>query len=172
MADPWATSGIDLHLDLTGPRVRASLENALREAVRTGRLHPGVRLPSSRALARDLQIARNTVAEAYSQLVGEGWLVAAQGSGTRVVSQVPAAPAGWLLGRGRGRPGSGTTCGPGRTCRRFPGRSGSPPLAVRSPARPPRRSGIPTPADVSNCGLRWPTTSPGPAACASPPSAS
>ena len=91
MPDPWATSGIDLHLDLTGPRVRASLENALREAVRTGRLHPGVRLPSSRALARDLQIARNTVAEAYSQLVGEGWLVAAQGSGTRVVSQVPAA---------------------------------------------------------------------------------
>ena len=91
MQDSWATSGLDLHLDLSGSRVRAGLENALREAVSTGRLSPGVRLPSSRALARDLQVARNTVAEAYSQLVGEGWLVAAHGSGTRVASHVPAA---------------------------------------------------------------------------------
>jgi GntR family transcriptional regulator/MocR family aminotransferase len=84
----WANSGIDLHLELTGPRVRAGLENALREAVRTGRLAPGLRLPSSRALARDLQVARNTVAQAYGQLVDEGWLVAQQGSGTRVAAQV------------------------------------------------------------------------------------
>ncbi|WTL50693.1 PLP-dependent aminotransferase family protein [Streptomyces sp. NBC_01497] len=58
--------------------------DALREAVRTGRLVPGTRLPSSRALAADLSIARNTVAEAYAQLVAEGWLTARQGSGTRV----------------------------------------------------------------------------------------
>ena len=64
MSDAWATSGVDLHLDLIRPRVRTALENALREAVRTGRLHPGVRLPSSRALALDLQLARNTVADA------------------------------------------------------------------------------------------------------------
>ncbi len=70
--------------------MRSALENALRDAVRTGRLHPGAQLPSSRALARDLQIARNTVVEAYGQLVGEGWLVAAHGSGTRVANQVPA----------------------------------------------------------------------------------
>ena len=67
-----------------GTRVRAALESALRDAVSTGRLRPGVRLPSSRALAADLGIARNTVAEAYSQLVAEGWLTAVQGSGTRV----------------------------------------------------------------------------------------
>ena len=91
MSDSWATSGIDLHLDLAGPRVRAALENALREAARTGRLAAGARLPSSRTLAADLGIARNTVAEAYGQLVGEGWLVAAQGSGTRVADQVAAA---------------------------------------------------------------------------------
>jgi GntR family transcriptional regulator/MocR family aminotransferase len=83
MSDSWATSGIDLHLDLAGPRVRAALENALREAARTGRLAAGARLPSSRTLAADLGIARNTVAEAYGQLVGEGWLVAAQGSSSR-----------------------------------------------------------------------------------------
>ena len=56
------------------PRVRAGLERALRDAVRTGRLPPGTRLPSSRSLAADLGIARNTVADAYGQLVAEGWL--------------------------------------------------------------------------------------------------
>ncbi|TFI24608.1 PLP-dependent aminotransferase family protein [Streptomyces sp. 4R-3d] len=58
--------------------------DALREAVRTGRLTPGSRLPSSRTLAADLGMARNTVADAYAELVAEGWLTARQGSGTRV----------------------------------------------------------------------------------------
>ena len=70
-----AEASVDLHLDL-GTRVRRDLEAALREAVRTGRLGPGTRLPSSRALAADLGLARNTVAEVYSQLVAEGWLTA------------------------------------------------------------------------------------------------
>jgi GntR family transcriptional regulator / MocR family aminotransferase len=89
----WAISGVDLHLDLSGNRVRAGLEAALREAVQTGRLVPGTRLPSTRALAADLGIARNTVAEAYSQLTAEGWLTAQQGSGTRVAAtaEVPVA---------------------------------------------------------------------------------
>jgi len=84
MPETWAKGGIDLHLDLHGTKVRASLETALRAAIRTGRLHPGTRLPSSRALAADLGIARNTVAEVYSQLVAEGWLTAQTGSGTSV----------------------------------------------------------------------------------------
>ena len=91
MPETWAkgarraeVSGVDLHLDLSGTRVRAGLESALRDAVRDGRLRPGTRLPSSRALAADLGIARNTVAEVYSQLVAEGWLTAQTGSGTSV----------------------------------------------------------------------------------------
>ncbi len=91
MTETWATFGADLHLDLTGPRVRAALEGALREAVQTERLHPGTRLPSSRALAADLGLARNTVADAYGQLVAEGWLTAVRGSGTRVAER-PVAP--------------------------------------------------------------------------------
>jgi len=94
MAKTWATSGLDLHLDLGAPpggrrshRVRARLEAALRDAARTGRLVPGTRLPSSRALAADLGLARNTVAEAYAQLVAEGWLTARRGSGTMVVDR-------------------------------------------------------------------------------------
>jgi GntR family transcriptional regulator/MocR family aminotransferase len=98
MADRWAIAGVDLHLRPLGSRVRAGLEDALRDAVRDGRLATGTRLPSSRALAADLGLARNTVAEAYSQLVAEGWLVARQGSGTRVAgrprAEASARPAG------------------------------------------------------------------------------
>ena len=74
--------GLDLHLELTGPRVRAAIEAALRQAVQTGRLTAGMRLPASRTLAADLGVARNTIADAYGQLVAEGWLTARQGSGT------------------------------------------------------------------------------------------
>ncbi|MEV6587788.1 PLP-dependent aminotransferase family protein [Streptomyces acidicola] len=84
MAKPWATYGVDLHVEPSGPGVRKGLTDALREAVRSGRLAPGTRLPSSRSLAADLGIARNTVAGAYGDLVAEGWLTARQGSGTRV----------------------------------------------------------------------------------------
>ncbi|WKX70853.1 PLP-dependent aminotransferase family protein [Streptomyces sp. XD-27] len=107
MEDSWATFGADLHLDLSAYRsradgasgrgatgVRAALIRALRDAVRTGRLAPGTRLPSSRSLAADLGIARNTVADAYGELVAEGWLTARQGSGTRVARRVvPSEPA-------------------------------------------------------------------------------
>ena len=93
MPETWASSGVDLHLDRGGPRVRASLEGQLREAVRSGRLAPGLRLPSSRSLAADQGVARNTVVEAYGQLVAEGWLVARQGSVTRVAGRAPEAEA-------------------------------------------------------------------------------
>ncbi|MEU8705173.1 PLP-dependent aminotransferase family protein [Streptomyces sp. NPDC048565] len=84
MTDSWAAFGADLHIEPAGGGLRSGLTNALREAVRTGRLTPGTRLPSSRTLAVDLGIARNTVADAYAELVAEGWLTARQGSGTRV----------------------------------------------------------------------------------------
>ncbi|MFC4326620.1 PLP-dependent aminotransferase family protein [Streptomyces andamanensis] len=93
MARTWATLGVDLHLEPAGPGVRRGLTDALREAVRTGRLAPGTRLPSSRSLAADLGVARNTVADAYADLVAEGWLTARQGSGTQVADRAVAASA-------------------------------------------------------------------------------
>ncbi|MEU9200284.1 PLP-dependent aminotransferase family protein [Streptomyces sp. NPDC048332] len=89
MSDSWVNSaeriGSDLLLDLAGPGSRrAVLIRALRDAVREGRLAPGTRLPPYRSLAADLGLARNTVADAYAELVAEGWLTARQGSGTRV----------------------------------------------------------------------------------------
>src|SRR6201996_3023723 len=97
MEREWAISSVDLHLELRRSQrpdggLRAGLEAALRDAVRTGRPGPGTRLPSSRALAGDLGLARNTVADAYSQLVAEGWLTAERGSGTRVAERVTADP--------------------------------------------------------------------------------
>ncbi|BCI55744.1 putative transcriptional regulator, GntR family protein [Mycolicibacterium litorale] len=89
----WANPGArDLHLDLRdvvrpGARgVRELLVDALREAVRSGRLTAGTMLPPSRTLAADLGIARNTVAEAYADLVAEGWLASRQGAGTWVLN--------------------------------------------------------------------------------------
>ena len=87
MTDAWATFGADLHIEPVGGGLRSGLMEALREAVRSGRLTPGTRLPSSRTLAADLGIARNTVADAYAELVAEGWLTARQGSGTRVAQR-------------------------------------------------------------------------------------
>jgi GntR family transcriptional regulator/MocR family aminotransferase len=93
MQGTWSTSaGLDLHLELPGTRPRAALEGALRDAVRSGRLAPGTALPSSRALAQDLGIARNTIAEAYGQLVAEGWLAARHGSGTWVAERAGPPP--------------------------------------------------------------------------------
>jgi GntR family transcriptional regulator/MocR family aminotransferase len=92
MEESWAILGVDLHVEPTGPGLRKGLTNALREAVRTGRLAPGTRVPSSRTLAADLGVARNTVADAYADLVAEGWLTARQGSGTRVAERTSAGP--------------------------------------------------------------------------------
>jgi GntR family transcriptional regulator/MocR family aminotransferase len=97
MAESWVNSaeriGADLHLEISGSGGRrAALIRALREAVRSGRLAPGTRLPPYRSLAADLGVARNTVADAYAELVAEGWLSARQGSGTRVAVGVPSTP--------------------------------------------------------------------------------
>ncbi|MER5682696.1 PLP-dependent aminotransferase family protein [Streptomyces sp. NPDC002205] len=96
MSESWVNSaeriGSDLLLELAGPGSRRSvLIRALRDAVRAGRLPPGTRLPPYRSLAADLGLARNTVADAYAELVAEGWLTARQGAGTRVAHRAAAA---------------------------------------------------------------------------------
>src|SRR4051795_690208 len=94
-----------------------SLQAALREAVRSGRLVPGTRLPSSRDLAADrgavparsggvvpgtrlpssrdlaadLGVSRGLVTEAYEQLTAEGYLRSGRGAGTWVSGSVRAA---------------------------------------------------------------------------------
>ena len=83
----WSNSGVDLLLESRSESsggLRTRLEAGLRDAIRSGRLARGVRLPPTRALARDLGVSRGTVLEAYAQLSAEGWLSGRQGSGTVV----------------------------------------------------------------------------------------
>ena len=61
----------------------------LREAILSGRLARGARLPSSRALAADLGVARNTVLQAFDQLRSEGYLQGRRGGGTRAREVTP-----------------------------------------------------------------------------------
>ena len=68
-----------------GPKSLAdSLADALRFAVRDGRLPAGTSLPASRSLATDLEVSRGVVVRAYEQLVAEGYLRAHTGRGTIV----------------------------------------------------------------------------------------
>jgi GntR family transcriptional regulator/MocR family aminotransferase len=70
----------------SGLPLRVQLAEALKDAVRTGRLLAGARLPSSRALAADLGVSRGVVVDAYAQLVAEGFCTGNPGSGTYVAA--------------------------------------------------------------------------------------
>src|SRR5687767_5539611 len=60
------------------------VQEALRRAIRSGRLGSGERLPSTRQLADQLGVSRGLVVSAYEQLLAEGYVVSTVGSGTRV----------------------------------------------------------------------------------------
>ena len=57
----------------------AQLTGQLRNLIATGRLGKGRVLPSSRRLAEDLGVSRNTVTYAFEQLAAEGYLAASHG---------------------------------------------------------------------------------------------
>ena len=81
------------HIDSFHPAPNVSLYQALyshmRTAILSGELKGGMKLPSTRALADELSISRNTVLNAYRQLLTEGYLEGREGSGTFVASVLP-----------------------------------------------------------------------------------
>jgi GntR family transcriptional regulator/MocR family aminotransferase len=77
-----------LDLDDKLPLARR-VTRALRLAVLTGQLKPGGRLPSTRALAEEIAVSRNTVLDAYAQLLSEGYFETRHGSGTFVAASLP-----------------------------------------------------------------------------------
>jgi GntR family transcriptional regulator/MocR family aminotransferase len=88
---PIEWSGLSPELLLTVDRrrpepLRAQLEGELRDAIRSGRLGVGERLPSSRELASALGVSRGLVQECYGQLMAEGYLSSRIGSATRVAA--------------------------------------------------------------------------------------
>ena len=98
MSVEWTGLGPELLLQLSRARsepLHSQLEGQLREAIRTGRLRAGERLPSSRALAAQLGLSRGLVLDCYRQLRAEGYLTTHAGSATRVAAgaRVPGLPA-------------------------------------------------------------------------------
>ena len=65
------------------------LSEWFRRAIMDGRLRPGQRVPSTRSLAKELDISRIPVLSAYEQLYAEGYLETFVGAGTCVARAIP-----------------------------------------------------------------------------------
>ncbi|HEX7110846.1 MAG TPA: PLP-dependent aminotransferase family protein [Mizugakiibacter sp.] len=76
----------------SGTLLRA-LHGQLRAAILDGRLKPGLRLPTTRALAAAYGVSRNTAVAAYDLLLSEGYLLTRPRAGVYVADVLPAAPA-------------------------------------------------------------------------------
>jgi GntR family transcriptional regulator / MocR family aminotransferase len=84
------TSTLDLGIDRGDAEpIQQQISRQIRELVLGGRLKPKAKLPSSRALAEQLTVARATVVEAFEQLAGEGYVETRMGSGTTVAAELP-----------------------------------------------------------------------------------
>lgn len=78
---------MDLHVSLSGKgHLTADLYRQLKQAILDGRLRPGDGLPATRELARRLEVSRNTVMNAYQQLIAEGFLLGRVGAGSFVAA--------------------------------------------------------------------------------------
>ncbi|MGH9249324.1 MAG: PLP-dependent aminotransferase family protein [Acidimicrobiales bacterium] len=96
MTIQWTGLGPELLLPLDrnhADPLRVQIERGLRDAIRTGRLHAGERLPSTRGLARALGVSRGLVVECFEQLQAEGYLSTKVGSATRVAAAANPSPA-------------------------------------------------------------------------------
>ena len=88
MTVDWARGGPDLlvALDRDVGRLGLQIQDQLRAAIRDRRLGAGERLPSTRRMAELLGVSRGTVVDVYEQLLAEGYVESAVGSGTRVAA--------------------------------------------------------------------------------------
>jgi GntR family transcriptional regulator len=68
-----------LHLDPSGPPAYAQIVDQLGEGIASGRLEPGMKLPTERELAAELGVSRMTVRQALNALTARGFLVRATG---------------------------------------------------------------------------------------------
>src|SRR5687768_8861948 len=78
---------IPLNSSLSIPLQR-QIYQSLRDSILAGRLNPGDRLPSTRAMSEALGVSRMTVTLSYEHLMSEGYLETALRSGTYVSSNL------------------------------------------------------------------------------------
>jgi len=86
---PLLSLDLDDALEPGAQPIHRRLYDGLRRAILAGRLAAGARLPSSRALAAELGLSRNTVLAALEQLASEGYVEGRSGSGTYVARALP-----------------------------------------------------------------------------------
>ena len=72
----------------SGMSLQTQIRQKLVDGILNGSFPPGMKLPSSRKLAQQLDVARNTVVAAYQQLVADGYLVSRQRSGIFVNEEI------------------------------------------------------------------------------------
>ena len=85
-----ATGLIAIGLDRdAGTPLHRQLYDRIRALILDRALAPDSRLPSTRTLAAELGVSRNTVLAAFDQLAAEGYLVGAVGSGSYVATALP-----------------------------------------------------------------------------------
>ena len=77
----------------SGTAVYAQIVSQVRQAVLTGRLAAGDRLPTAREVAENSRVNPNTVLRAYRDLETAGLAEARQGAGTFVRAALPPPPA-------------------------------------------------------------------------------
>jgi GntR family transcriptional regulator/MocR family aminotransferase len=103
-----ASPVVSIRLDRDGPTgLAVQISGQVRVLIRNGALGTGARLPSTRALAVELGVARGVVEQAFDQLVAEGWLQSRRGSGTYVAAGVAEAGAATTHLGIPGRPAAG-----------------------------------------------------------------
>src|SRR5262245_3998225 len=134
--------------EASGPLYRR-VYHALKGMIRAGRLGPTARVPSTRALARDLGVSRNTVMLAYEQLAAEGYLVSRHRGATSVAG-VPPPPLAAVSARPAAAPRPLAVSAYARRpapARAAPARAAAagraPGAALRLPLRPARGGRVP-----------------------------
>lgn len=138
------------------------LYGRIRDDIMAGRIAPGERLPSKRALAQHLGVGVITVANAYDLLVSEGYVEAEERRGFFALDDGGAAAGG---GRRPGEPGAAAEGGPaspapGGTAAPKP--SPAPPAAGGPPAAPPGAASSPSdPPGAARAATGIPSSPPG-----------
>jgi GntR family transcriptional regulator / MocR family aminotransferase len=127
----------------SGSTLRDQLYRLLREAILDGRLPARSRLPSTRLVAQQTGVARQTVVEAFDQLVAEGYAVPRPASGTYVADTLPDE---MLQARPRQKPAGVVGDGP-----RGPSQRGARLAALPAGASPP--TPVPSPFQAGTPAL-------------------
>lgn len=154
----WLAQRIDRG---SGQPVYRQLHRLLQQAILSRELPAGTRVPSSRLLASELGIARNTVTQVYEQLALEGYVTSATGRGTFVADSAPDEIVGDMGDAVRSSDGSAAAGAVFQTGRQaqsagsgFAGRRGASAGLAGSAA------GLPSTADRSAPGLAAPRIDP------------